>query len=562
MTDPLSLPQDVILLICQELSACRDFATLFRCSLVSHRVAIIALEQLYRIEGDVPESFRDNKTPMARLWRSIILSSVGKTAYPYCTYIRALSLGDLEESLEDARSNQDVRRFYLGPDMQRFLVPRYKEDDMTDLLNARRVPISIRPTMINCANTITKYIKDSAEHNEKAVALAHLEGYFIPHDILPRWVARLGTLTSLRLRDGSVLGVETASALSKYCPKFSELTCYYYQSGNADEDMAAFLQTLRPNSLQRFEIISKNGIAQNTLAALNLHAESLKTLILGSLTPSAITNLNALPQCTKLECLVIENDFHYQVPRRLDSNLTHEIAVWIGNCKSLRELTFRHVQDALGIVEEVMTTPGIHLTSLVIQGFRLTSPALSQAAWIALAKQRSLESLTLESIPGEEDNFQMMEGLVLEFQPPLTESICLLTNLTYLNLMQAHVSVEEIGQFSCALSRLEDFAFGGELVDDSVLEILGTFPALKALSVNANSMFTWESLRTFALGLNSPGHKGFKLEVMAQVAGAKLSNEQEKWLEDYFIHTLGGRFSMTYPLGLDEYHEGDFSESE
>ncbi|KAI1485997.1 hypothetical protein F5X96DRAFT_657276, partial [Biscogniauxia mediterranea] len=560
MTDPLSLPQDVMLLICQELAACRDFVTLFRCSLVSHRVAIIALEQLYRIDGDVPESFRDNKIPMARLWRSIILSSVGKTAYPYCTYIRALSLGDLEESLEDARSNQDVRRFYLGPDMEKFIVPRFK-DGMTDLLNARSVPISIRPTMIRCADAITKCIKDSAEDNEKAVALAHLEGYFIPHDILPTWITRLGTLTSLRLRDGSVLSVETANAISKCCPKFSELTCYYYQSGNADEDMALFLQTLRPNSLQRFEIISKNGIAQNTLAALNLHAESLKTLILGSLTPSAVKSLNVLPQCTKLECLVIENDLHYQVPRHLDPDLMHEIAAWIGNCKSLRELTFRHVQDALGIVEEVITTPGIHLTSLVIQGFRSTSPTLSSAAWAALAKQRNLEGLTLESIAVEEDNPQMMDGLILEFQPPLTESICLLTNLTYLNLMQAHVSVEDIRQFSYALPHLEDFAFGGELRDDSVLEVLGTFPVLKALSINASSMFTWESLRTFALELDSPGHKGFKMEVMAQLAEAKLSSEQEKWLDDYFINTLGGRFSITYPLGLDEYHEGDFSDS-
>ena len=37
----------------------------------------------------------------ANLWRTLILSSLGKTAYPYCSYIRVLNLGDLKELLED-----------------------------------------------------------------------------------------------------------------------------------------------------------------------------------------------------------------------------------------------------------------------------------------------------------------------------------------------------------------------------------------------------------------------------------------------------------------------------
>lgn len=43
-----SLPQDIVLLLCQELSFRCDFSTLFQCSLVSRRVASLALEQLYR----------------------------------------------------------------------------------------------------------------------------------------------------------------------------------------------------------------------------------------------------------------------------------------------------------------------------------------------------------------------------------------------------------------------------------------------------------------------------------------------------------------------------------
>lgn len=43
------LPQDIMLLICQELGARREFATLYHCSIVSRRIASIAVEQLYRL---------------------------------------------------------------------------------------------------------------------------------------------------------------------------------------------------------------------------------------------------------------------------------------------------------------------------------------------------------------------------------------------------------------------------------------------------------------------------------------------------------------------------------
>ena len=39
----------------------------------------------------------------ANLWRSVVLSSLGRTAYPYCRYIRALDLRDLKMLLEDTK---------------------------------------------------------------------------------------------------------------------------------------------------------------------------------------------------------------------------------------------------------------------------------------------------------------------------------------------------------------------------------------------------------------------------------------------------------------------------
>ena len=48
MPSSIVLPQDILLLLCQELASRTDFSTLFRLSLASRRVASIALEHLYR----------------------------------------------------------------------------------------------------------------------------------------------------------------------------------------------------------------------------------------------------------------------------------------------------------------------------------------------------------------------------------------------------------------------------------------------------------------------------------------------------------------------------------
>ena len=39
----------------------------------------------------------------ANLWRNVVLSSLGKTMFPYCQYIRALDLNDLEYLLDDSK---------------------------------------------------------------------------------------------------------------------------------------------------------------------------------------------------------------------------------------------------------------------------------------------------------------------------------------------------------------------------------------------------------------------------------------------------------------------------
>ena len=56
-------------------------------------------------DEDQARERRDQETvaKWAQLWRSMILSSLGKTLFPYSRYIRTLNLQDLEELFRDAR---------------------------------------------------------------------------------------------------------------------------------------------------------------------------------------------------------------------------------------------------------------------------------------------------------------------------------------------------------------------------------------------------------------------------------------------------------------------------
>ena len=47
----------------------------------------------------------------SQLWRSIILSSLNKTAFPYCRYIRALNFRDLRYLLEDPKFKGETARY-------------------------------------------------------------------------------------------------------------------------------------------------------------------------------------------------------------------------------------------------------------------------------------------------------------------------------------------------------------------------------------------------------------------------------------------------------------------
>ena len=60
--------------------------------------------------GESIKSAEQMSYKWALLWRTIILSSHGKTLYPYCRYVRTLSLEDLRDMLEDPRCRGEANK--------------------------------------------------------------------------------------------------------------------------------------------------------------------------------------------------------------------------------------------------------------------------------------------------------------------------------------------------------------------------------------------------------------------------------------------------------------------
>jgi hypothetical protein len=513
----------------------------------------------------------------ARLWKSIILSSIAGTAYPYCTYVRALSLGNFQSLLEEIGNDRGTRSelFNAQDNTEQFLVLR-EGQPKRPTRNRGMVGIDYQGTLVKAGESITKYIKEVADQIEKAVALAHLEANRIPTEHLPTWISRLETLTSLRIQEGDVLTAEAGSAISQSCPRFAELTCHFCRGPSVDKNMAAFLQTLRPNSLRRFEVMSMNDLAEQTLTALNVHAEALTHLTLGSMSSQAMKSLNVLPSCRALESLTIENTKANPISLKdYSENILKEITAWIRSCNHLEDLTFTNVQDAcksglnlsssesivvadltlkVRIVKDILDTPSIRLKSLSLQGFRTQGREYNSATWAALGLQDSLENLT---IGGQIDD---LDGLIVDQSTPLVASICKLKRLEGLNLIQAFVRTAEIRQFVTHLPNLTELQFGGsEHMDDVILGSLSSLRHLKVLVINAFSVFTLEGLQLFALRLDPIQHQGIRVDIINQIGEHKLDDASTTWLADHFANVLDGRFDIGYFQDPDELHESDFS---
>lgn len=533
----------------------------------------------------------DDKARWAGMWRSIILSSLGLTAFPYCLWLKSLWLSDLQELLTNIAGDKSLRlKFFQGP-MKDFEIIQWT------IKGTRKVVMDQQRIIEKVGDTITLFAKEAADEENKALQLTKLEGAYIPPHLLSKWTSRLSTLTTLSIRDGSVLTEKVAHCIVSpqldpslhfqrcdflelfefcpghfvgwaicgrdaeltvifsqrdTCPSFRDLTCLYITGSTVDENMSAFFKGLRDNSLANFSVLSSNDIGYGTLDGLMQHASSLRTLSLLSLQPTIIPFLHLLSKCQDLESLELE--FRYSplsIGPANGKDPLLEVALWLKENKHLMRLRIIYLQGTSQLLSEVLRSPVMRLKELEVILLGNEEPF-----YPALAQQTSLEVLYVRS-QAESPDSEIRHDI-------LVDSICSCKALRNLDVMYDGIefTAKDLQQLSKSLPDLELLKFEGDNMKDDVFPPLARMPKLKTININGFSHFTYEGIKSFLEDIKASSHRrqGFRLHVMAQWTGAMIRSAQVAVLTKLASEIPGGKFEFEYWRELDEESLSDLSD--
>lgn len=551
------VPQEIWWLVCQDLKTQQDFRSLFRCALVNRSWASLALPLLYSIHDSSSVASDDAGTSdtgrWAGMWRSIIMSSLGVTAYPYCLWIRSLGLSDLEQLLQGIARDRTWRSlFFKGPMKSFEIISRSTKTRLG------RPILEWQKIIELVGDAITQFAKEAAEKQNKSVQLVSLEGANLPTDLLSVWVSRLSTLTTLSIRDGSVLTPEVAESIQRNCPFFKELTCFNIRGPTVDQNMADFFRGLRENSLESFKVHSSNQIGHNALDGLMQHSRSLRFLDLSSLQNTCLASLDTLSQCQYLESLSIEANTPAPPSTWAVSgeDPLPKVAAWLKECKSLKRLVISNLTGASKLLSDIMDSPDLRLTDLQL---KLIDD--EEAFYTALGNQTALESLSLRSSAEINDPNRARHDKFID-------SICQCTSLKDLDIMQkvggidqVQLTFEDLVLLKDCLPQLEDLSFDGEYLTDALFEPLAQMQRLKSVSINGSSIFTFAGVKSFIEALRTSGaHGGFRLYIMNQYVEAAISERQQEQLAGLMAVGLNGVFELQYWRNPSEDDMSDLSD--
>lgn len=159
-------------------------------------------------------------------WRSIIMSSLGKTLYPYCLWIKTLDILDLQSLLLELLKVPDLRQKFYSPPLDYLeVLDKSNATDSVDKPGSKAL-------LFEVTNEVTKYIKSVADQGHGSAKLFCLQdphlGYSTSSVYFPVWASRLASLTTLHVVDGSCVGDHIALSLAENRPAFKHL--YVYQT--------------------------------------------------------------------------------------------------------------------------------------------------------------------------------------------------------------------------------------------------------------------------------------------------------------------------------------------
>ena len=472
----------------------------------------------------------------AKMWRSIILSSLGKTLFPYSQYIRVLRFGNLYELLTDGKFLHTARinySFFAG-DLANYRVERSVEGSKKKKIYS----------IIDSEGTLNRFAEDIIQQTPM---LEELAGPTVSFDtkMLAKSIPRLSNLQSLEIFYGEALA-GMGRLFNEHCPLFNGLEIYGWSHPQADQDCANLLYQLRPRSLKSFKMHSMGDCGAETFLALNGHRESLETLKLEGIPADAMPSLSMLKGCTNVKLLVLaENPPPSQDLEKRHNDTFLEVIAWLRECKGLRSLGMKNFLSGSALLTPIVLENDIRLTHLSLDGYVMTE---SKDFHQALAHQPSLQSLELcgEGVdPGDAEN------------DILVETLSKLQYLRHLHLKDVSDGFmnPHIARLAQDLPQLEALLISGYGVDDGIWEAMASLHSLRQLELNAISRFTANGILDFIANLGEGNHK-IQLSVNMQDNDTEISDQEYAIIQETIYANLEGRFSLTFWKGNYEFNRG------
>ncbi len=393
--------------------------------------------------------------------------------------------------------------------------------------------LDVTLTLELVGESITTFVKDSADRNTKAVTVEDISGQ-INATVLPTWISRLSRLKSMNLWDGSALNQAAAAAISKHCPNFNELTFFTCLTLNVDQKLASFFTGLRPNTLRSFSALSADAVGPETLLALNNHSRSLKHLKLDGLTSEAIKKLSYLHGCDLLESLEIVDKDGWVSLEEFEHDIYLEVIAWLGSCEHLRALHFKNLVSGPSILTQVCLKNNVRLQKLQVVNYPMAG---NQDFHKALSQQTSLEFLKLRADP---------EQAFRDDIDTLVDSISSLKKLKYLDILSSsdYFQNSEILTLASHLPDLEELSFGGYNITDDLWHGLAGLHHLRTLNIHAITHFSFEGILAFISTLQDT-NSGLLLSIMSQGAEHALEESEEDLIRRTLTAKVDGKFDFT-----------------
>ncbi|RMX92183.1 hypothetical protein D0868_13556 [Hortaea werneckii] len=521
-----------------------EYAALCNCILSSKFLASAgALVALYRIAlhdrspvkggGGENISFAEQDVMVMKwsvLWRTIVLSTLGKTFYPYCRHLRGLDLRDLSwllDRLDEPKFRGKVAKQFFAGDLSRFHI--LIETPAKTPAKTRAARLDIKKILLAVGDEITKHsplLEELLEPSTSDVLIT----------ALPTWTPRLEHLRALEFWDGKLLADETIrNLLHVHCPNLAHLQLFLSTDPESDHHLALFINGLQHNNLLTFENNSTCNIGQETCMALNNHGRSLFELKLG-LEEQGMLALGLLKDMTALKTLHITGFKQSADLKATQNDVFRDIVEWLRGCTMLADVSFDNILSAPDLMIPILEEGSARLRHLSVTGKEGSLYVLKDHHHFhrALKHQLNLESLVLRADPDpvSRDDIEI-----------LMATITSLKQLKRLDLFRTsdYFSNDQIIQLAQSLPMLETLYIGGYGISDAVLHSVAHLANLRSVTFAGITAFTTDGLLDFVNELPDR-QSGLVIAVEMADPDSMIPEEGQKLIADSLATKVGGRF--------------------